>query len=118
MPRQYEKRDNSGILFTNDRKEEDRHPDWTGNATINGVDYWVSAWSKQGGRGPYFSLAFKVKQPMPQQATGVAAPAPATKAAAPRRPAPMPESAPVMRATLSFSLSQIFTTVVTLRAFS
>jgi hypothetical protein len=39
-----EKKDNSGALFVNDRKEKDEHPDRSGSATIDGVDYWVSGW--------------------------------------------------------------------------
>lgn len=53
----------SGALFKNGRKEKDTHPDMTGSAMINGVEYWVSAWKKDGNKGPYVSLAFKVKEP-------------------------------------------------------
>lgn len=60
-----EKRDLTGILFKNDRKEKDTHPDYTGNATIAGVDYWMSAWIKQGQKGKFMSFAFK-----PKEATG------------------------------------------------
>lgn len=60
--KQYEQRDNSGVLFKNDRKESDKHPDRTGNARIDGVDYWVSGWVKKDKNGdPYLSLAFKPK---------------------------------------------------------
>ena len=37
-----EKRDNSGVLFKNDKKEEPKHPDYKGNITVGGKDYWLS----------------------------------------------------------------------------
>ncbi len=57
----YEKRDNSGIISKNDRKEEDRHPDIKGSATVDGRDYWISGWSKRNDRGAFYSLSFKLK---------------------------------------------------------
>lgn len=57
-----EQRDNAGILFVNDRKENDNHPDRKGSAMINGVEYWVSGWIKKGNKGPFMSLAFKIKE--------------------------------------------------------
>jgi hypothetical protein len=55
----YEQRDNSGVLFENDRKEKDTHPDHKGKAMIGGKMYWVSLWIKEGRNGDFFSLAFK-----------------------------------------------------------
>ena len=40
--------DNRGAIWRNEKKATDRHPDFTGKATIDGVDYYVSAWK----RGP------------------------------------------------------------------
>jgi hypothetical protein len=74
----YEKRDNSGVLFINDRKEQDNHPDRTGNATIDGVDYWVNGWVKDGPKGKFLSMSFKRKE----QAQGKPA-APARASSAP-----------------------------------
>lgn len=58
----YETKNNSGALFRNNRKEKDTHPDYTGNAVIDGVDMWVSAWIKTSRSGDkYMSLAFQPK---------------------------------------------------------
>lgn len=37
---------NRGVLFGNDRKESDNHPDMKGKLNIDGVDHWVSGWWK------------------------------------------------------------------------
>jgi len=58
----YELKDNSGSVFSNDRKSEDTHPDRTGTAKIGGVEYWVSGWLHKTKKGqPYLSLSFKPK---------------------------------------------------------
>ena len=57
-----ERKDNSGALFKNDRKETDNHPDYNGNVTIGGEDYWISGWIKKSAAGKtYMSLSFKPK---------------------------------------------------------
>lgn len=55
-----EKRDNSGSLFTNDKKQKDTHPDMNGKITVNGREYYLSAWKKQSNQGKgYLSLSIK-----------------------------------------------------------
>lgn len=77
-----QKKDNSGVLFRNSRKKfkprdkanpdapreplndkEDKKPDYTGETTVNGQDYWIAAWIKTSERqgSKYFSLAFTPK---------------------------------------------------------
>lgn len=73
----YEQKDNSGALFKNERKELDTHADYNGSVRIEGHDYWINAWLKEGAKGKFFSLSFKRKD-------GTAArPEPATKAKTP-----------------------------------
>lgn len=71
----YELRDNSGSLFKNDRKTKDTQPSYKGTVMVGGVEYWISAWVKDGQKGKFFSLAFDVKEDRP-----VADSAPATAA--------------------------------------
>lgn len=55
-----QQRDNSGILFRNDKKTE-QSPDYTGSATASGVEYRLSAWIKQGKNGKFMSLSLTPK---------------------------------------------------------
>ncbi len=59
----YEQRDNSGSLFKNDKKAEPKHPDYKGDAMIDGQEMWLSAWLKDKKDGTKFmSLSFTPKE--------------------------------------------------------
>lgn len=65
----YEQRDFSGGLFKNDRKTKEDHPNATGSCKVDGIEYWLSAWTKKGKDGnPWQSLAFTKKEAKPQAA--------------------------------------------------
>jgi hypothetical protein len=54
-------RPNSGVLFKNDRKETERHPDYVGTIDVGGMEFSLSAWIKQGARGKFMSLSVTPK---------------------------------------------------------
>ena len=58
-----DKRDNSGVLFKNTKKEQPNHADYEGNCTVNGQEMWMNAWLKKDKNGNTFmSFSFKPKK--------------------------------------------------------
>jgi hypothetical protein len=60
-----QKRDNSGVLFKNDKKEQEKHPDYKGSIMVDGNEYWLSAWIKEGKSGKFMGLAVSPKDGQP-----------------------------------------------------
>ncbi|QRE00553.1 hypothetical protein [Burkholderia phage BCSR129] len=50
-----------GVLFKTREKRNERSPDYNGNCQIDGVEYWVSGWVKEGRSGKFLSLSFNKK---------------------------------------------------------
>jgi hypothetical protein len=59
---------NRGILFRNFRKKQPRHPDFIGEATIDGRKFKLAGWTKPGKRGEFHSLAFTEEKPPSEEA--------------------------------------------------
>jgi len=57
----YEPQPNKTNLFRNDRKEQETHADWQATVEIDGKNYYINGWDKQGSKGPFISLSFKEK---------------------------------------------------------
>lgn len=51
----------SGVLFKNDKKTTEKHPSYKGQALVNGVEYWMSAWINKNDKGSYMSIQFEPK---------------------------------------------------------
>ncbi len=87
----YETRDNSGRLFKNEEKKNERGPDYSGDCTINGEAFYMDAWLKTADSGrKWMSFSFKPKQQR-AGAQGGTQPYPSTqKPSAPQKPAGKP----------------------------
>ena len=56
----YEQKDNTGSIFKNDRKDNEKQPDYRGTCIVDGVAKDISLWVKTSKKGlKYFSAAFK-----------------------------------------------------------
>lgn len=65
---------NRGVLFPNDKKGNEKRPDFTGDLNVGGVEYKLSAWKKASKAGNNF-LSISVQLKEGQKAPPKAAPA-------------------------------------------
>lgn len=57
-----------GVLFKNDKKGNDKAPEYKGKCEINGVEYQIAAWVQSPtdpSKAKYMSLKFQLKQADP-----------------------------------------------------
>lgn len=53
---------NRGVLFRNENKKSEKHPDMGGNLNVEGVEYYIDGWTKTSKNGKKFlSLSIKPK---------------------------------------------------------
>lgn len=53
---------NTGVMFKNDRKTEDKHPDYTGSYyDAEGGEYFCDAWIKKSAKNGNTFLSFRTK---------------------------------------------------------
>ena len=63
-----QQRDNTGAIFKNDDKKSDNHPDYKGQAMIDGSEYWISVWINESKAGrKYMSVKFNPKDEVQSQ---------------------------------------------------
>ena len=54
--------ENRGALFKNERRDDEKFPNYKGSLNVEGVDFWISAWLKESKDGAKFmSLSIKAK---------------------------------------------------------
>jgi hypothetical protein len=52
---------NSGVLFKNDKKGNEKAPDYKGKVNVNGKDLEIAGWIREGKTGQFLSI--KVSEP-------------------------------------------------------
>ena len=50
---------NTGVMFVNNKKTLEKHPDFRGQVEIEGRKFWVASWCKTTGKGQVQSLSFE-----------------------------------------------------------
>lgn len=66
---------NSGAIFKNDRKTAENQPDYRGKINVDGKEWEISLWVKEGQKaGEYFSAAIKEPWVKPDEVQAPARP--------------------------------------------
>lgn len=60
---------NRGTLVRNMQKQSDTHADYNGHLNVNGTEYWLNGWIKDGAKGKFLSLSVKPKDPATRQSS-------------------------------------------------
>jgi hypothetical protein len=56
---------NTFVLFVNDKKGNDKAPDRSGTLNVDGVEFYIDGWLKQGKNGAFLSGRIKAKRAAP-----------------------------------------------------
>jgi hypothetical protein len=68
---------NRGALFKNDKEGGNpKWPDYRGHINVDGAEFWLDAWIKDGKKGKFMSLSIKPKVDGGQRKTRDEAPPP------------------------------------------
>lgn len=52
----YTQKENTGVLFKNNKKTDDKQPDYTGNILIGTEELRLAGWIKEGKNGKFLSI--------------------------------------------------------------
>jgi len=59
-------KENSGSLFKNSKKTDDKHPDYTGSLMVGNTEMQIAGWVKQGKTGSFLALKISEKRNTPK----------------------------------------------------
>jgi len=62
---------NKGALWRNEKKSSENHPDFTGSADVDGIEYWVAGWKRKedaSPKAPLLKISLKRKDESPKKA--------------------------------------------------
>jgi len=76
MSQQYDNTD-KGVLFKNREKRTEKSPDYSGSLNVDGTEFFLDAWIREGKNGKFMSVSVKRKDKQP---TAVPAQRPAPNA--------------------------------------
>ena len=68
MAKEYDN-NRTGVLFKNDKEGGNpKWPDYKGQCEIDGAQFWLAAWIKEGKKGKFMSIVFKPKEDVEKKA--------------------------------------------------
>jgi len=53
---------NTFALFKNDKGDNPKRPDYTGNLNVDGIEFRVSGWVREGAKGKFISGSVQMKE--------------------------------------------------------
>lgn len=62
MPNQTWDDRNRGVAFKNDDKTNPKWADYKGHLNIEGKEYWLDIWVREGRKGKFLSVSIRAKQ--------------------------------------------------------